>query len=585
MSKTRVTVACLLALFLTDGCDNDFLKFTWVLNKGKPDVEKGFIEAHLEGLSNSLAYRGTVAEQGWIEGLRLMRVRGYGIVAGLGTRGSRECPRRIRDRLVQEMYKRQEFSGSGLKPARLTPEQLIDDLDTAVVMIEGEIPAAALKGTRFEVTVSTVPGSQTTSLEGGRLYTANLHIYREVPTGGAVEGKVLATAAGPVFINPFGAKEDPATKRSTREGYVIGGGVTKGNRRLRFVLSRPSYQRARHITGVINARFPSSPKVAEAASRSYINLRIPPSFADDPFRFLALVRHLYLPQEQGFADKRAQDLAEEILDETAPHPDIALAWEGIGRTALPVVQELYTNPRPPARFYAALAGVRLGDDVAVEVLEQFATKADSPHRLTAIDALAHARRSTRAALVLRQLLDDRDPRIRVEAYEALLSRGDRVIESRPIGANNFALDTMPSSAENLIYVRRTGSQRVVLLGSGWRCLPPIFYQSPNRMLTVNADDDDENLTLIRRTPFSNRTSPPLPAALEVDELIAMLGGDPRVTSADEVHGLALDYSTITHALYELCRTRSINAKFMLQRTSVTEMFGPLTSTGRAESDL
>jgi len=576
---TRLLVTLPL-VFVLAGCE-----FTWKTSERKPDVEKGFVDAHVRGLAESAAYRDTISEQGWIEGLRYMRVRGYGIVAGLGDRGSRECPERIRERLVQEMYKRAEFSGAGIKPARVSPEQIIDDLDTAVVVIEGEIPAAAQLGDRFDVNVSALSGTQTVSLEGGRLYTADLHIYREVGSGAVVEGKALATADGPVFINPFASGKKEEIRLRAREGVVIGGGKVTVPRRLRFVLSRPSYQRVRHITSVINARFPDPQKVARATSPSYVELRVPDEFQEDPFHFLALVRHLYVAERPGFLEERTLKLAEEILEPDAPHADIALAWEGIGRTVLPTVQKLYTSEQPHARFYAALTGLRLGDDVAVEVLDSVARDSGSDYRLTAIEEMARARRSHRAAGALRGLLDDPDPRIRVEAYEALLAREDRVIRSEPVGENNFVLDQVPSAAGNLVYVRRTGGQRIALFGTGLRCRPPVFYRDGNEMITLSAAAGARELTVIRRTPFGNQQSPPLPAAQSLPELIHMLGDDPVPLSDSEVHGLAVDYSTLARALSELINAGAINAEFMLQTVSVQEMFGPMSTSGREESDL
>ncbi len=573
-----------MLLAVLAGCGEGLFKFDWFKKEPKDKVEEGFVDASVPDLADSLALKDTVAEQGWFEGLRFMRVRGYGIVAGLGTRGSRECPRQVRERLIQEMYKRPEFGRQGLEPPPLTPEQLIDDLDTAVVRIEGEIPAAAAPATRFDVSVVALPGTQTTSLEGGSLYTTDLHVYRDVPGGGAVEGKTLASAAGSIFINPFGGDSDAATRRNPREGVVLGGGVVKVRRRVRFVLSQPSYQRVQLITSRINARFAGAHKTAEGRSWSSIDIHMPPQFENDPFRFLALVRHLYLPTAQGFADQRARDLADEIRSPNAPHPDIALAWEGIGRTALPVVQSLYDAPEPHARFYAALAGLRMGDSIAVEPLVAFVNDPDSPYRLTGIEELGRAEDSYQAGTTLRQLLNHGDPWIRIAAYEALLARSDRVISSTPVGDRSFFVDQVESTGDNLIYVRRTGEPRIALLGARIRCIPPIFYRDPNGQLTIDADDDAQELTLIRKSPFSDRTSPPLPASFDVAALISMLGDSPRQDRHGDVHGLAMDYSSIVHVLYELCRTHSINAEFLLQRATVEEMFGPVPSGARREYD-
>ncbi len=577
---------CLL-ISLT-GCTGEFLKFKWDFSEDKPDVEEGFVDANVEGISNSKSYVDTIAQQGYVEGLRKMRVRGYGLVAGLGTTGSAECPKNVRSRLIQEMYKRPEFSRQGLRPAPVSPEDVLRSLDTAVVVIEGEIPAAAQKGDTFDLTVRALAGTQTTSLAGGSLYTSDLFIYRENAAGGAIEGRALATASGPVFVNPFSGGDDYSERQIAtmeRKGIILGGGKTNSDRRIRFVLTTPSYRRARMITDTANARFPARGGVAKAESPSNINVRIPRAYVNDPFHFLALFRHLYTPKRPGFLETRTQELAKEILDADAPHADIAIAWEGIGRTVLPTIQNLYTHERPHVRFYSAITGMRLGDGLAVDVVGEFALNPESSYRLTAIDELRNADDSYRTSVVLRRLLSDKDPRIRIEAYEALLPRNDEMIQTAKVGRNNFMLDKVDAPGPNLVYVRRTGDQRIALLGNGMYCIPPVFYQDPRNLITINAEEDDRKLTLIRRAKFSDRISPPLPADLELDRLIDMLGDDPKGESEDAIHGLALDYATVTRTLHDLCETGEINAKFMLQRNTTTEMFGPMSTSGRSESDL
>ena len=162
-------------------------------------------------LTGSLAFRDTVSQVAWVEGLRRMRVRGYGLVAGLGTRGSSECPRNVRRRLLQDMYKMEQFAKVGRDALPFTPERILDDRDTAVVTIEGEIPAAAPVGEHFDLTVRALPGTQTVSLENGRLYTCDLRIHRDVAAG-SIAGQILAVGSGPVFVNPWSKSVSAATR-------------------------------------------------------------------------------------------------------------------------------------------------------------------------------------------------------------------------------------------------------------------------------------------------------------------------------------------------------------------------------------
>lgn len=573
----RTLVPGLVACVLVTGC----AAINWsFLDPKKPDIDPGLVRGIKDPLTESLAYRDAVSQYAWVEGLRKMRVRGYGLVAGLGDHGAAQCPATLRQRLIQAMYKRPEFQTT--RSGAPTPEELIDSSDTAVVLVQGEIAAAAPATSRFDVYVQAVPGTQTTSLKGGRLWPCDLYLYRDVDETTSVMGKVLAEAEGPISWNPFSTESDSATRDDVRRGVVHGGGITKEDRRIRLVLSEPSYRQATSIADRINARF-SGDKIAAAESPSYIKLKVPRDYQGNPEHFLRLVLRLYVPDRPGFLDRRCQDLADEMLRETAPHEEIALAWEGIGKTALPTVRKLYADPRKYVSFYSALAGLRLGDDLAVEVIGLHVADEDSPYRLTAIDALGQAPPRLRASGPLRQLLDDPDPRIRVAAYEALLQRGDAIIQSEMIGRDNFVLDRVPGGRENLIYAKRDQTRRLVLFGDDLRCKPPLFYRDD--LLTLSATEQDEKLTVVRKTPVASVVSPPIPTPYDVESVASLLGGRAERDADGTVTGLGLAYSSVVQVLSELCRLNSVNAKFMFEQPSTIEMFGPLTPAGREESEL
>ena len=560
-------VLCLAPL----ACDHHKKKGEMVSGVGNP-------------LTDSRAFRYTISEVAWIEGLRRMRVRGHGLVAGLGTRGSSECPRNVRRLLLQDMYKMEPFAKVGRNALPFTPERMIDDRDTTVVTVEGEIPAAAPAGEHFDLTVRALPGTQTVSLENGRLYTCDLRIHSDAG-GGSIAGQVLAVGSGPVFINPWSKSESAATRSDPRLGTILGGGTVKQARRIRLVMEHPSYRRVTAVANCINTRFAEHGKIADGESPAHVKLRIPAEYADDPRHFLNLVRHLYLPTAPGFLDRRAVALAEEILGPDAPHADIALAFEGIGRTTLPLLQRLYGDSRDHVSFYAALAGLRLEDTAAVQPIAAHARNPRSPYRVAAVKALARAKRTYRPVTTLRALLDDPDPRVRVMAYEGLVERGDDTVASTPIGGDNFHLDIVQSSGRNLIYARRTGERRIALFGETVACVPPLFFCDEEGMITITAEDGDSNLTLLRKTPFSAKVSPPIPAPLNVAELIPMLGDAPVVENNEFVSGLEVPYSLVVKLLADLCRTDAVNADFTLEQTTVAELFGPIQRSGRGESDL
>lgn len=535
-------------------------------------------------IANSVAYRDTIGAYTYYDGLRPMRVRGYGLVAGLGKDGSRDCPRHVRNRLIQAMYKQHRFTSSVLGEERVTPEALIDDLSTAVVVVRAEIPPVAVRGFPFDVAVAALPGTQTKSLRGGRLYTTDLEVFRPVSSTVSITGQVLAKAAGPVFQNPF-SEQDAATRSSPLEGIIVGGGRAIHDRRIRLVLTEPSYQRATQIQNRINAHFSGSEKIADAQSPSFVRLRVPEGYREDTGHFLALVRGLYLARNPQFAATRARLLAEEIIHPTAPHALISVAFEGLGRAALPELNRLCAHPKDYVSFHAGVAGLRLGDHIASDTMVVHAEKAASDFRFQAIRALGGARGMAGAAIALRKLLDDPDPRVQIAAYEALISRRDSAILSIPIAGDNFILDEVAATGPSFIYAKRSGSRRIVLFGQDLRCMPPLLYRALDGSVTINAGSEDEGLTILRTNTATGSTSSPIPAPLELPGLIHLMGSDAEIDNDGKVLGLGLDYAAVVAAMYNLYKDESINAKFILEQPNVTELFGPLQPEGRPESEL
>ena len=532
----------------------------------------------------SVALRDTIGSVAYFQGMGPLRVRGYGLVVGLGKNGSRDCPKHIYNGLVQSMYQQYSFSASEVGVESITPEALIDGIDSAVVAVYAEIPAAAVSGLPIDVVVRALSGTQTKSLVGGRLFPMDLEVFSASEGRRSITGRSLARAAGPVFVNPFSGG-DSATKSNPREGMILGGARVTRNRDICLVLIRPSYGLARRIQDRINAHFPSSGRIADATSPSFIKLTIPGEYRRHSGHFLSLVRHLYHTRNPGLDAVRTKKLSQEILHPDAPHADIALCFEGLGRTALPMLTDLYGHTKGFVSFCAGVAGLRLGDHLASDVVAAHAANPASQYRFRAITALCEARGMAGAAAALRDLLNDPDPRVQIAAYEALVLRGDPIIDSIPIGKGNFVLTRVPSSKSNLIYAKRSTTRRIALFGDALHCTPPLFYAAPDNGITINAREDDEMMTVVRRVTSTGRTSPAIPVSYDLASLIKLLGGTAEVDGNDEMLGLGLDYGAVVRALYHLCNDRSINAKFILEQPNVADLLGPSRPVGRKESEL
>jgi len=541
------------------------------------------VDAKDAPLSGSAAVRDTIGAYTYYDGLAPLRVTGFGLVVGLGSNGSRDCPKDIYGELIQSLYKRQRSAISVVGVPSLKPETLIDSLDSAVVVVQGDIPPAATAGKRFEISVTALPGTKTKSLRGGYLLPTEL--ARVQPTGRnrAITGKVLAQAYGPLLLNPF-VEADSASRTAELQGTVVGGGMSKTDRLVRLVLTSPSYPLARQVRDRINDHFPGPKRVADAISPSFVELRCPEDYRDDEAHFLGLVRGLYLSRNPQFEAERARALADELLDAAAPHAMISWCLEGLGATALPILRDLYAHPEPHVAFHAAAAGLRLDDHLAGDLMATIADQMDNPFRFRAIRALGAAEGMANAVHALRRLLGDDDPRVRVAAYEALLKRRDTAVESIRLGRDNFVLDRVSVPGEKLVYAKRSGERRIALFGRDIRCSAPAFYRSPDGSLTITAEMSDNHLTLLRTVLLSGNVSPPIASDFDVGSMIQLLGRPPGVDFDGNVTGLGIDYGSVAHALYSLCRDHVIDADFMTEQPNIAELFGPSQISGRPEAE-
>jgi len=569
MPKTTIALmlagGCLCWAFL--GCDDMTLG-------RKPEPEKVY-PAHVAG---------TVGEYAGIIGGGDLTVQGYGSVVGLGTNGSSEVPPHLRKYFDQYLKKRRlgsERWGTG----PLTPRRFLDDVDTGVVLVGGTIPAGAPKGSPFDVFVTALPQTQTRSLEGGVLMPVEMHLSvggMAVPGG---PSKVLAEAAGSVFVNPFVDVSRPGQIAKLREGRIIGGGRVTWPQPIRVQLYSPNYALSKRIERQINMRFPGRDKVANARNRYTVALEIPPEYRDDYRHFLLLVRHLPIQGGPGGFEAKAREVVAAMELPTANHERLALVWEAMGRQVLPFVQSLYTSRNEATAYYSARTGMRLGDeDVAGEVVARFAGMSGSPLQLPAIRELGRHPKFIRGVVTLRGLLEDDNDFVRVGAYEALLERGDRSTVSRTRVADEFSLDLVNSHGRYVIYATVSDSPRIVLFGRNVEVSRPVFFSPPDDTVTVNAREGEEELKVYRKVPRSGGYSETFEIDFNVRTLIRTLG-EPSAPGEDgKIMGLGLTYGQIVSVLQRMCKEGDIPAKFVLQpEAQVRRIYRGVPTVGRSDS--
>lgn len=529
---------------------------------------------------------GTIGAETLLANPEPRQLRGFGLVVGLDGRGSSDCPTVIREYLIDFLGKQLAPQGSPDRRPRLSPAELIDSLDTAVVEVTGSVPAGGRKGTRFDLEVRAVAGTSTESLEGGLLLPTQLRIFDRAASGqGLIAGSIYGEGGGPVFINPFMDSNSATTEADLRHGSVLGGGRATEEYPTRLMLLRPNYALAQSIERRVNERFGPRPKAAEAMSAGFIELKTPPAFGRDPQRFRELVTQLYVDNRPAATEQRLSELNQRAIAGDANLERIAATWEAVGRSALAQIQPLYTHADPTLRYYAARTGLHVGDLGALPVLAAIATSASHSHRLLAIRELGGFQ-SPQSAVYLGPLVNDPDQEVRIAAYEALLQRGHPVIRSvtfRHVLDHtqiSFILDVVESTGAPLIYVRRTRLPRIAVFGSRMSVASPVFYSSPDESVTIHTVEGSKDVQLFakRRGRLSESILLPPRAA----DLITALGDLPAKDDAGRLRGIGLPYSRVVQLLAALCKDETISAHLVFEQTSMSELFGPDIAPDRPE---
>jgi len=465
-----------------------------------------------------------------------VKVEGYALVGGLRATGSTQCPPLIRDYLekyIKRQLPEQEDVGS-----------YIDSPNTAAVRVWGLMPA--VKNARFDLMVTAIPGSQTTSLEGGQLWGAELWEEGKF----AVASRVLATAEGPVFIDKI---TNPQADEKT--AFILAGAKVLDDYKVMVVLHKQDYATTSKIRSILNERFGKN--VASASRPGEIMVKVPVEYRKQRKKFISLVKAVYLDKSPQITEQRISRLARNLaVSEEKSESEIAL--EAIGKESLSKLAALLNSSEQQVRLRAARCMLNLGSDRGLDILRKIAMDKNSIYRVEALDAIAKFTQSSETAGVLRKLLRDEDFNISLKAYENLRELNDISVSSQLI-AGNFYLEQITGSKEQSIYVYRTGQPRIVLFGAPIYCRNSIFIQSADGNVTLNAPAGQNFISIIRRHPTRPRLRPiQLKSSFELGDVIRTLCQKPL----DHRHlGLNISYSNAIELLKQMCEKGALEAEF------------------------
>ncbi len=507
--------------------------------------------------------RGTVGAEAIMVGINPTVVRGYGIVVGLKGTGGRLMPAEVRAALLQEIARR-SVADALKAELGMTPDQFLNSDETGVVVVEGVIPPGAPKGSKFDLRVSALPGTDSTSLEGGRLYSCDLHPGPLLV--GSRQALIIASASGNVFINPF--VEPGATARDSVNrlvGRILDGGLVTKDMPVKLRLANSSTSRARTIQSAVNAVFPREAyqgrETAHGENADSIAITIPPSYRKRTEEFLQLLRHASLdvsaPEVNALAVRRA------LVANPGSAADACWRFKAIGKRSLPVIQDLYDYPEEGPRLAALEAGAYLDDPTTADALLLMSREAQMSSRLSAIELLRKLGSNPKVDLALRELLDDKEPDVRLAAYETLVARKDPAIGRMSIDGK-FEVDLVPSS-QPMLYVSQSGRPRIAVFGTGLAVQRPITLLAWSDRLIVRGDIDEDKLTVAYR-PAPGAAQEVQQIDPELSEFIAFLGH--RTSVERPFPGLGLTYGETVGALHLLWRQGYLKSDFKAEQDRV-----------------
>jgi hypothetical protein len=468
-------------------------------------------------------------------------VEGYGLVGGLSGTGSSECPAPVREYLKQYILQQ-------LTEDKVNVDELISSHDTAVVVVQGTMPTAVPKNQYFDVRVVALPGTQTTSLEGGWLYGAELKAIG----GFGIAMKALATAKGPVFIDTLSPNET-----NKKIGYILAGGRVLDEYEINLGLRRPDYKTASLICSKLNGRFGTG--TARAVSPSQIELKVPAAYKKQKQRFVSIVKAIYLTETPEATRERINTFVKKLaVSEDKYASETAL--EAIGNESLSKLAALLNSSQEQVRLGAARCMLNLGSDGGLNTLREIASNKDSAYRVEALEAITTSASRNDAIAISRNLLRDSDFNIRLAAYENLRKLDDIVVTQKLI-ARDFYLEQIAQTEHKGIFVSRSGQPRIVLFGAPIYCHDNIFIQSADGNITINAPAGQKYVSIVRKHPKRPNVMVQLKSSFELSDIIQTLCEEPLKKTKQEHRGLNVSYAEAITLLKQMSDKGAVEAEF------------------------
>ena len=468
-------------------------------------------------------------------------LEGYGLVGGLSGTGSSECPPQVRAYLKRYIL-------AQLPDQNINVDKLIDSPNTAVVLIEGVTPKVPSKKDFFDVKVTALPGTRTTSLDGGWLYAAELKVAGSF----GITTKVIADVEGPVFINKLGD-----SKPDKKVGYILAGGRVLDDYKVGLALRKPDYISASNIRNRLNGLFGEG--IARAVLPGQLELAIPDKYRGQKEKFISIVKATYLTQTPQTIEERVRTFVRKLAaSQDKDASEIAL--EAIGNESIGKLGVLLNSSDEQVRLRAARCMLNLGSDAGLETLRAIAINGSSGCRVEALEAITTGASRNEAAAISRTLLQDEKFEISLAAYEQLRKLDDVAITREFIG-RNFYLEQVTQTEHRAIFISRSGQPKIVLFGAPIRCRDNTFVQSDDGNITINAPTGQKYVSLIRKRPGQPGVITQTKSSFALIDIIRALCDEPAEKSKEGHHGLGVPYADMIALLMQMRDRGAIKADF------------------------
>jgi hypothetical protein len=410
------------------------------------------------------------------------------------------------------------------------------------------MPTIASKNENFDVRISALEGTQTTSLEGGWLLGTELK-----PKGTfGVTTKIVADAKGTVYLDKFGVSQS-----NERVGHVLAGGKVLDEYKVTLELKDSDFRMTNNIRNRLNELF--GDVTARVILPGRIEVKVPAKYKEQKRRFTSIIEMTYLRHNPEIIGERIKVYIGKLAAlQDADVSEIAL--EAIGNQSLGGLGMLLKSANEEVRLRAARCMLNLGSDAGLGTLRQIAMDGKSSYRIVALESIAAGARRNDAVRISRRLLRDNDFRVGLTAYEQLRKLEDISVVQELVG-NSFYLEQIAQTQRKVIFVSRSGQPRVVLFGAPIECIEGTFVRSKDGNITINAPFGQDHVSVIRKHPHRPGVVVQLKSSFELSDIIRTLCEKPTEEGKSGQGGMGVPYADVIALLKLMSDKGAVKAEF------------------------